>query len=353
MKNNFIFLSKYLLSILFLIVAFAGSSIMVNAAADFQIPDNPTPLPNPLLNPVPTAMPVPVSAWRPPLYPVPWALTQNDHFYFIRPIAADEVNWPQNSYGYGGTNFGPNLPHTGVDIVAPLGTPVIAAGSGRVIWAGNGLFRGFSDPNDPYGLAVAIAHDFGYENEQLFTVYAHLSRVLVTRGQEVKAGDLIGLVGSTGLSTAEHLHFEVRKGSNHYLNTFNPLLWTSPPQGWGMLVGRVSTTYNNSIYDQQILLIRSDNPSERRWAKSYGSLLNINVDPFYKENFILNDLPAGKYLIEVPYVGYYFHMEIQIFPGAITFFNFRGFQGLNFSQPFLDIPSFMPFYEPPEDSINP
>ena len=72
--------------------------------------------------PVPGA--APVSGWRPPLYPVPWSMSSYDHFYFVRPIAADQVNWPLADYRYGGIYFAPNIIHTGVDIPSPQGVPI-------------------------------------------------------------------------------------------------------------------------------------------------------------------------------------------------------------------------------------
>ncbi|NMC79962.1 MAG: M23 family metallopeptidase [Chloroflexi bacterium] len=115
----------------------------------------------------PTPGPEPVSLWRPPLYPAPWALGPFDHFYFSRPIAADEVNWPLADYRYGGIFFGVDIVHTGVDITAPRGTPVLAAGPGKVVWAGYGLYLGNNNPGDPYGLAVTIRHDFGYQGHAI------------------------------------------------------------------------------------------------------------------------------------------------------------------------------------------
>ncbi|HZN54662.1 MAG TPA: peptidoglycan DD-metalloendopeptidase family protein [Candidatus Polarisedimenticolaceae bacterium] len=90
--------------------------------------------------------------------------------------------------------------HKGVDIVAPSGTPVRAAADGLVTAAGR---------MSGYGSMIHLAHGYG-----MGTRYGHLSRVLVTPGQRVKRGDIIGLVGSTGRSTGPHLHYEVFRTGN-------------------------------------------------------------------------------------------------------------------------------------------
>jgi murein DD-endopeptidase MepM/ murein hydrolase activator NlpD len=90
-------------------------------------------------------------------------------------------------------------PHEGIDLPAPIGTPVFAAADGRVVYAGSGV-RG-------YGNLVVIKHA-----GDLLTAYAHNSVLLVSRGQPVRAGDRIALVGQSGHATGPHLHFEVRSG---------------------------------------------------------------------------------------------------------------------------------------------
>jgi murein DD-endopeptidase MepM/ murein hydrolase activator NlpD len=90
-------------------------------------------------------------------------------------------------------------PHEGIDLPAPGGTPVFAAGDGRVVYAGNGV-RG-------YGNLVVVKHA-----GDLMTVYAHNSVLLVAQGQPVRAGDRIARVGQSGHATGPHLHFEVRAG---------------------------------------------------------------------------------------------------------------------------------------------
>ena len=86
--------------------------------------------------------------------------------------------------------------HPGIDIAVPLGTPVRASGGGSVSAAGY-------DPD--YGLFVLLRHPSGYE-----TMYGHLSRLVAAEGDEVQAGQVIGLSGNSGRSSAPHLHFEIR-----------------------------------------------------------------------------------------------------------------------------------------------
>ncbi|HQQ95500.1 MAG TPA: M23 family metallopeptidase [Bacteroidia bacterium] len=105
--------------------------------------------------------------------------------------------------------------HPGMDFSAEQGTPIYTTGDGVVERADN-LAQG-------YGNHVVINHDFGYH-----TLYGHMSRMAVKVGQKVKRGQLIGYVGSTGLSTAPHLHYEViRNGNkvnpiNYYYNDLSP-----------------------------------------------------------------------------------------------------------------------------------
>ncbi len=88
------------------------------------------------------------------------------------------------------------LPHPGVDISAPKGTSIYAAAKGKVIKAG--WIVG-------YGLTIEIDHGFGY-----VTLYGHASELVASQGEEVHRGDVIARVGSTGIATSPHLHYEVR-----------------------------------------------------------------------------------------------------------------------------------------------
>lgn len=125
------------------------------------------------------------------------------------------MSWPLPGHTYVSSNYGPrNCPfhgretHSGIDLPAPAGTSIVAAAPGTVVLAGY---------NGSYGNCVIISH-----GKSVWTLYGHQSSVLVRKGQRVSAKQKIGKVGSTGNSTGNHLHFEVRKGANSYSNHTSP-----------------------------------------------------------------------------------------------------------------------------------
>jgi murein DD-endopeptidase MepM/ murein hydrolase activator NlpD len=95
--------------------------------------------------------------------------------------------------------------HAALDLAAPLGTPVKAAGDGRVSATGY---------NSVYGNFIIITHSGGYQ-----TMYGHLNKILIGKGAQVSQGTIIGQVGSTGRSTGSHLHFAAYKNGR----AINPL----------------------------------------------------------------------------------------------------------------------------------
>jgi murein DD-endopeptidase MepM/ murein hydrolase activator NlpD len=122
---------------------------------------------------------------------------------------SDRLSWPLRGAITG--RFGEQRAghvHAGIDIPKPEGTPIKAAGAGRVIAAG---------PEDGYGNYVCIAH------VKLSTCYAHMSRMHTRQGARVRRGEVIGYVGNTGTSEAVHLHFEVRRGTREWGQPLDPL----------------------------------------------------------------------------------------------------------------------------------
>lgn len=117
----------------------------------------------------------------------------------IKPVSSDRLSRNVKLLSGFGMRIHPifKVPkmHYGIDFTAPRGTPIQATGAGRVVKAGR---------VSGYGNQVVIDHGFGYR-----TSYAHMKTITVREGQEVKRGQKLGEVGSTGTSTAPHCHYEV------------------------------------------------------------------------------------------------------------------------------------------------
>ncbi len=310
----------------------------------------PTPINQSMLANLTPTLQIPISAWRAPLYPVPWGVNPHDHFLFQRPISVEYVNW-SSDYTYGVKLQEFTLAHTGIDIRAQENAPVLAVADGVVQWSGFGL-NVFGHADDPYGFSVVIRHNFGYQGQPLYTVYSHLSEVDVVSGQKVKVGELIGKVGETGNATGPHLHFEVRLGENQLYSIQNPLLWIAPPIGTGILVGDIRTTYNihipypstNEIYSQgnRIKLINLDTKEEFTYS-TYGSTTEIKSDPYYQENLVVPDLPEGHYEIQIKHYGEKFTQEVEIKSGEITYFKYILARGFIMHMPALPETTQIPF----------
>ncbi|GHF42795.1 peptidase [Streptomyces mashuensis] len=116
----------------------------------------------------------------------------------------------QLSAGFGGTGAHWSGHHSGQDFAVPTGTPVRSVGAGTVLFTGCG---------GPFGMSLVVQHDGGW-----FSQYAHLAATLPAPGTRVRAGDWIGLSGTTGNSTGPHLHFEVRRTPD-YGSAVEPVRW--------------------------------------------------------------------------------------------------------------------------------
>ena len=134
----------------------------------------------------------------------------------IQPVANKDLKRMTSGYGYRiHPIYKTRKMHYGMDYSAKVGTEIYATGDGFISKVKRSK-RG-------YGNYVKINHGFGYE-----TLYAHMSKYIVKKGQKVKRGEVIGYVGNSGISTAPHLHYEVRKDNkkinpvNFYFNDLTP-----------------------------------------------------------------------------------------------------------------------------------
>jgi murein DD-endopeptidase MepM/ murein hydrolase activator NlpD len=122
---------------------------------------------------------------------------------------SDELRWPLRGGVTG--RFGEQRgghEHAGIDVPMPIGTPIRAAGSGRVV---------MREDEAGYGNYTCIAH------VRISTCYAHQSRFRVDLGDRVRRGQVIGFVGDTGSSSTPHLHFEVRRGTQPWGTPTDPM----------------------------------------------------------------------------------------------------------------------------------
>jgi murein DD-endopeptidase MepM/ murein hydrolase activator NlpD len=122
-----------------------------------------------------------------------------------------------------GFGFRRGVFHAGLDITACKGDPILACADGTVVATGSR--KGYRS----YGQTVLVDH-----GRNVFTHYAHASRVLVRPGQKVKKGEKIALIGATGRATSPHLHLEVRVGNQ----MLNPYPYFSPAQLKGIQVAK-------------------------------------------------------------------------------------------------------------------
>jgi hypothetical protein len=246
-------------------------------------------------------------------------------FLLARPIAPPGRVFVDPTYRFGTTQNGEREPHHGVEFVNSSGTPVLAAAAGEVVVAGNDEAESYAEWPFFYGNLVVLEHELPGIGEAVFTLYAHLSEVAVTVGDQVAPGQPIGEVGLSGVATGSHLHFEVRLGENSYAAVQNPELWLAPEQeengvSYGVLAGRIEDGEGRPIYIPNLVVERLPAQGEEPLWQQY---LETYVDPGLippgdqGENFALGDLPAGWYRLTFVYRGLQVR-EVYVAAGRLT-----------------------------------
>jgi hypothetical protein len=234
------------------------------------------------------------------------------YFLLQRPIHPPDNDSAERTYPFASTADGTRDPHRGVEFVNELGTPVYAAGEGTVIFAGPDDVAIYSPWKIFYGNLVVIQH-----NNELFTLYAHLSKIDVVMGGRVEVGDKIGEVGRSGVAIGSHLHFEVRRGDvEDYFSTVNPELWLIPSEpDFGALA--ISIQGANSTFLRAKITLQ-------RYSAS-GEIVGLNYLETYhptlalgEENVGINDLPAGRYRITLIHNGGFYERWVEVQSGKLT-----------------------------------
>ena len=239
-------------------------------------------------------------------------------FLLRRPVQPPANDLIDPTYGYGSTASGTREPHHGVEFPNPTGTPVYAAAEGIVIFAGPDEEAVYAPWGNFYGNLVVIAH-----GSDLFTLYAHLSKIDVLVGENVSTGDKIGEVGRTGGAIGSHLHFEVRRGDvEDYFATQNPELWLTPardpngiPFGTVMIVvldGKEELV-KNAIFTIGFYSDPSGGPNQIYYLTPYSPDLLIG-----EENAALGGVPPGQYRIAVEMNGTILERWVEVESGRLT-----------------------------------
>jgi murein DD-endopeptidase MepM/ murein hydrolase activator NlpD len=240
------------------------------------------------------------------------------HFIFQIPIQPPGNTVVDVSYRYGSTQDGRREPHHGVEFLNKFGTPIHAAGDGVVQFAGPDKEALYSPWKNFYGNVVVIRHA-----NEMYTLYGHLSKINVQAGDEVRAGDVIGEVGQSGVATGSHLHFEVRRGGDgtDYFSTQNPELWLVPNRNEdGMLLGAISF----SVLNENLEFIFADFTARYHLDKNapkvksyYGATYATDM-MLGEENAALGGLPPGFYRVALTFNGQIYERWVEVQSGKLT-----------------------------------
>jgi murein DD-endopeptidase MepM/ murein hydrolase activator NlpD len=201
----------------------------------------------------------------------------------------------------------------------PAHTPVLATAAGTIIVAGNDLETVYGLKPDFYGNLVVQELDRQFEGQAVYVLYGHLSRVTVEVGQHVKPGDVVGLVGMTGVAIGNHLHLEVRLGANDYESTRNPVLWLRPEQGQGVIAGLVVDAQGQPLSEIPVTFFHAAEPN--RWWRQIQTYNNkgVNADDQLGENFALGYVPSGDYLVKIKVGKRSYVKPVTVKAGDIAF----------------------------------
>jgi murein DD-endopeptidase MepM/ murein hydrolase activator NlpD len=214
----------------------------------------------------------------------------------------------------------------GVSFLNSTGTPVLAAADGKVVLSGNDSSVPQALYKNYYGNLVILEHHMDGHQEPIYTLYGHLSQTLVEKGDQVKAGEPVGLVGSTGDVGGSTLDFEVRFGEDNYNAARNPELWLQPipdesGELQGALAGRVLDSQGKYVSIDNIVIERLAGPGQRaldtKYLKTYAENRLKGTDP-WQESFAIGDMPAGSYQITFYYGPDLVQRVVEIQPGELT-----------------------------------
>ncbi len=247
-----------------------------------------------------------------------------------RPILEQDNRYIDQTYRYGSTMGGNFQQHQGVEFNNPDGTPVHAALSGEVVYAG---------PAEQGALTVSVRHDTTVASDgvkyRLYSTYYHNSALEVRVGDRVRTGQLLARAGNTGRATNDHLHLELSASPTDSLGaivdstqrfppyTTNAELWLEPLPGTGIVAGQVLDAAGAPVPQARVYGLAKPGPAETpfSFAETYGD--RGHSHPLYGEHFAVSDVPAGRYVIGAEIGGRKVLRRVVVEPGKLTWVVFR------------------------------
>lgn len=251
-------------------------------------------------------------------------------FFLKRPVGAGGRNTIVGSSRFGEYNRILKGAFHGAFFLNSTGTPVLAAADGVVVLAGDDSGTPYGPYKNLYGNLVVIRHELPGLSEPFFTLYGHLSEILVQANDSVSAGQEIAKVGMSGDVSGSTLVFEVRMGENGYPNARNPGLWIEPLTGedgnpLGALAGRIMDSSGKLLAVRNINVEQLAGPglpaADTFYLKTYAET-GISGQQPWGENFAAWDLPAGQYQITF-WLNSLHQRVVEILPGKLTLVTFR------------------------------
>lgn len=328
----------------------ASSSPPPTATRQPATADNPptispaTPTPIPTYTPVPTAvaasptaaaptpdpsvgLPCPAEAPIKPDYaayslsdapwPTPDPVAVTPPLALLDPLPHGERN---EGYPYGSDGSGRYLLHNGLDMADESGAPAVAPLDGVVIVARDDLDEQFGWRCDWYGQLVIIRADQPHDDRPVYLLFGHVSDVQVGEGQRVVTGQAVARQGTAGAAVVPHVHLEVRVGSNSFGATRNPLLWLAPPDGQGIVAGRLVDPEGRAWQGVTVTLIDRSGaaPFRNTWTYLDDPEHLIRPDPAMGENFVFGPVAAGAYDVYTQVQRIEYRQSVEVAAGVIT-----------------------------------
>jgi murein DD-endopeptidase MepM/ murein hydrolase activator NlpD len=250
--------------------------------------------------------------------------------WFRRPIALTDNSFIDQTYRYGSTMGGNFQQHQGVEFNNPDGTPVLAIGSGKVVYAG---------PAEQGALTVTIRHDTTVlahgKRYRVYSSYYHNSALRAKLGQRVAKGAVIARVGNTGRATNDHLHLEISASPTDSIGaivdslqrfppyTSNPELWIEPLPNTGIVAGQVFDSAGAPVPQARVYGIIKRDPAETpfSFAETYGD--KAHPHPLYGEHFAVSDVPPGTYVVGTEIQGKKVFRTVTVEVGKLSWVVFK------------------------------